>query len=112
VAHEIGHHVQTLARGGAHGPRSNAESVRTELQADCYAGVWGYHAAQRGMLEAGDLEEGLTAAAAIGDDTLQKSAGRNVNPESFTHGSSAQRTAALRRGFERGRPEDCAGGDE
>jgi predicted metalloprotease len=81
--------------------------VRLELQADCYAGVWGHDAAARGVLEAGDLEEGLTAAEAIGDDTLQRKSGHGVNPETFTHGSSAQRVGWLRRGFERGRMEDC-----
>jgi predicted metalloprotease len=110
LAHEFGHHVQNL-QGTAdevrRNGRSNAQSVMMELQADCYAGVWGHHEAQRGNLEVGDLEEGLTAAAAIGDDTLQKQAGRRVQPESFTHGSSAQRVAWLKRGFERGRVEDC-----
>jgi predicted metalloprotease len=106
LAHELGHHVQNLtSRMG--GPRSNADSVKTELQADCYAGVWGHYAARKGLLEQGDLEEGLQAAAAIGDDTLQRKAGRNPNPESFTHGSSEDRVKWLRRGFERGQPDDC-----
>lgn len=100
LAHEIGHHLQNLM-----GTRSN-DSVRIELQADCYAGVWG-NSAQHKLLDEGDLEEALTAAAAIGDDRLQKQAGREVNPESFTHGSSAQRVKWFRRGFDTGRFEAC-----
>ena len=73
----------------------NALSVAMELQADCYAGVWGYNAARSGQLEAGDLDEGLSAAAAVGDDRLQKMSAGRVNPESFTHGSSAERTALV-----------------
>jgi predicted metalloprotease len=101
VAHEVGHHVQTLL--GRRDP-----GVAMELQADCYAGVWGYYAAQRSdLLEPGDAEEGLRAAAAIGDDRLQQQTQGRVVPESFTHGSSAQRVNALRRGMEAGRPEAC-----
>jgi uncharacterized protein len=100
IAHEVGHHVQTLT--------SRAKpSVGLELQADCYAGVWGHYAAREGILEAGDAEEGLTAAAAIGDDRLQQQSQGRVVPESFTHGSSAQRVSWLRRGLESGRPESC-----
>jgi uncharacterized protein len=104
IAHEVGHHVQTLL--GVTGQvqdagRSPELSVRFELQADCLAGVWGHHA--RGMLEPGDVEDGLRAAAAIGDDRL--SGGRS--PETFTHGTAAQRAEWLRRGLERGEPEAC-----
>ena len=116
VAHEIGHHVQTLTglsarlqtarqRGGER--ESNALSVRQELQADCYAGVWGHYAAQEGLLEPGDAEEGLRAAAAIGDDRLQRQSQGTVVPESFTHGSSEQRVEWLRRGLESGSVDSC-----
>jgi predicted metalloprotease len=115
LAHEIGHHVQTLLgtesrmRQAQQGdPRmANELSVRLELQADCYAGVWGHSAAQRNILEEGDVEEGLTAAAAIGDDRLQRMAGARVSPENFTHGSSQQRVEWFRRGMSSGRPEAC-----
>ena len=105
VAHEIGHHVQTLTR--APRPTNNAQSVRLELQADCYAGVWGHYAARKDLLEPGDAEEGLRAAAAIGDDRLQKQSQGRVAPESFTHGSSEQRVQWLRRGMEAGLMEAC-----
>ena len=116
VAHEVGHHVQTITglsaqlarmRGRVAEEQSNALSVRQELQADCFAGVWGHYAAQRGMLEPGDAEEGLGAAAAIGDDRLQKQSQGYVVPESFTHGSSEERVSWLRRGLESGRLETC-----
>jgi uncharacterized protein len=116
VAHEVGHHVQTItgvsdrvaaAREQGGGVDSNALSVRQELQADCYAGVWGHYAARQGLLEPGDAEDGLRAAAAIGDDRLQKQSQGRVAPESFTHGSSAQRVEWLRRGMESGRMESC-----
>jgi predicted metalloprotease len=116
VAHEVGHHIQTLtgvsqkvsaARQGAGEAQANQLSVRQELQADCYAGVWGNHAASRGLLEPGDVEEGLRAAAAIGDDRLQRQSQGRVVPESFTHGSSEQRVLWLRRGLESGRLDDC-----
>jgi predicted metalloprotease len=100
IAHEVGHHVQTLL-----GRRDRG--VAMELQADCYAGVVGHSLAQQDLLEPGDAEEGLQAAAAIGDDRLQQQTQGRVVPESFTHGSSAQRVAALRRGMEAGRPEAC-----
>ncbi len=118
VGHEVGHHVQTLAgtsnrvRQLQSGARSQAESNRLqvlmELQADCYAGVWAHHAnrTQR-MLEPGDVEEGLAAAAAIGDDRLLRRAGREVSPESFTHGSSEQRQAWLTRGLQSGDVDAC-----
>ena len=116
VAHEVGHHVQTLAglteradaiRQRSGGRQANAVSVRLELQADCYAGVWGYYAAQRGLLEPGDAEDGLRAAAAIGDDRLQQQTQGRVVPESFTHGSSQQRVEWLRRGLEGGKMGAC-----
>jgi predicted metalloprotease len=107
VAHEVGHHVQHLL--GISGP-----SVAIELQADCFAGVWGYAASQPGRasrgeveLDPGDAEEGLNAAAAIGDDRLQRMATGHVQPEKFTHGSSAQRVAAFKRGLESGKPAAC-----
>jgi predicted metalloprotease len=116
VAHEVGHHVQTLlgltqkvssarARAGERG--ANALSVRTELQADCYAGVWGYYAAKQDLLQPGDADAGLRAAAAIGDDRLQQQGQGRVVPESFTHGSSEQRVSWLRHGLETGRIEAC-----
>ena len=116
VAHEIGHHVQTLmgvsgqlqaARQRAGQREANALSVRQELQADCYAGVWGHYASREGLLEPGDAEEGLRAAAAIGDDRLQRQTQGTVVPESFTHGSSEQRVEWLRRGLESGRVDAC-----
>jgi predicted metalloprotease len=118
VAHEIGHHVQNLlgvsdqvlaAQARARDAQaSNALSVRLELQADCLAGVWGHHAAAgRDLLEPGDVEEGLRAAAAIGDDRIQRMAGGGVSPESWTHGSSAQRAEWLRRGLRDGSVESC-----
>jgi predicted metalloprotease len=113
IAHEIGHHVQALTgaerrvRAEPSGSGGSARSVRMELQADCLAGVWGHHAARRDVLEPGDVEEGLRAAAAIGDDRIQRMSGRGVHPESFTHGSSEQRVAWLHRGLESGSPEVC-----
>jgi len=115
LAHEIGHHVQhelgtdeAVRRAQESRPDSrNALSVALELQADCYAGVWAHGAAQRGDLESGDLEEGLAAAAAVGDDRLQQQSGGGVHPESFTHGSSAQRMQWFRAGFDRGEPAAC-----
>ncbi len=117
VAHEVGHHVQNLvgtakqvheAQQRAGQAEANALSVRMELQADCYAGVWAKNAAQsRQLLEAGDVEEGLRAASAIGDDRLQKQAQGYVVPDAFTHGSSEQRVRWFRRGLEAGSPEAC-----
>jgi predicted metalloprotease len=115
IAHEVGHHVQNLLgvservqRLAQRDPsQRNALSVRVELQADCYAGVWGHSAAQRKLLEPGDAEEGLRAAAAVGDDKLQQMAGRRVAPETFTHGSAADRSRWFRRGFDRGTPDQC-----
>lgn len=114
IAHEFGHHIQNLlgtsdkvqqiqrSSGEAEG---NAASVRLELQADCYAGVWA--AQNRSRMEPGDLQEGLTAARAIGDDTLQKETQGRVVPDSFTHGTSAQRSYWLQRGIESGDPAQC-----
>lgn len=117
IAHEVGHHVQKLmgisdqVRQAARGKSKtevNALSVRQELQADCFAGLWGHAAnTERQILDPGDLEEALTAATAIGDDRLQKEAGRSVVPDSFTHGSSAQRVHWFRRGFESGDIASC-----
>lgn len=116
IAHEVGHHVQNLlgvnsqvsrAQRQASEPQANALSVRLELQADCYAGVWGHHAEREQMLEEGDVDEGLRAAAAIGDDRLQRQSGGRIVPESFTHGTSTQRAEWLRRGLSSGRVQDC-----
>jgi predicted metalloprotease len=115
IAHEIGHHIQTVTGVEAEvrklqqkePSRANEYSVRLELQADCLAGVWAWSANRRGILEDGDLEEGLGAAAAVGDDRLQKQAGQRVNPEAFTHGTSAQRVSWFRRGFDSGDPGRC-----
>jgi uncharacterized protein len=116
VAHEVGHHVQNLlgisesvsaARERSADRQSNALSVRLELQADCFAGVWGHYAGGRGWLDAGDADEGLNAAAAIGDDRLQRMGRGQVVPETFTHGSSADRVRWLRRGLDGGTIESC-----
>ena len=122
LAHEVGHHVQTLIgvesqirqRQQADPRNRNAYSVRMELQADCFAGVWGHHASQSGRaaqqkveLDPDDLEEGLRAAAAIGDDTIQKRSTGHVMPDKFTHGSSEQRVTWFRRGFDSGDPQAC-----
>jgi len=115
LAHEYGHHIQNIlgyeetmrAEQERDPSRKNELSVRFELQADCLAGVWGHYGAERNLLEPGDVEEGLAAAAAIGDDTLQKEAGGRVSPESWTHGSSEQRVKWLRRGLEQGNIAAC-----
>lgn len=116
IAHEVGHHVQKIsgtfqkmeaARGRASQAEQNQISVRMELQADCYAGVWGYHAGTLNQLESGDVAEALNAATAIGDDRLQKQSQGRVVPESFTHGSSEQRVRWFKRGMETGQPKDC-----
>jgi uncharacterized protein len=113
IAHEVGHHVQTLlgqggSAGALRGGDANEHSVRMELQADCYAGVWAHSAdASRELLESGDVEEGLRAASAIGDDRLQMQSQGYVSPESFTHGSSEQRMRWFRRGLESGSLEAC-----
>ncbi|WP_156678638.1 neutral zinc metallopeptidase [Sphingomonas profundi] len=114
IAHEVGHHVQNLtgiadrvrrAQANASEAQGNALQVRMELQADCYAGIWAKNDVN--LLEPGDVEEGLRAAQAIGDDTLQEAAGQRPVPESFTHGSSAQRMEWLKRGLDSGDPAQC-----
>jgi predicted metalloprotease len=117
IAHEVGHHVQNLmgitakvdaARSRQTAAQANAMSVRVELQADCLAGVWAFHSQQgKGWLEQGDIESALNAASQIGDDTLQRRARGTVVPESFTHGTSAQRVAWFKRGFEGGSVNRC-----
>ncbi len=116
LAHEVGHHVQnvlgTLTDVHAREARlseadANALSVRTELQADCFAGIWANHTSGEGILEPGDIDEALTAAAAVGDDTLQQQAQGYVVPDSFTHGTSEQRASWFRRGYEKGKIDAC-----
>ncbi|HEX8907422.1 MAG TPA: neutral zinc metallopeptidase [Longimicrobiaceae bacterium] len=119
IAHEVGHHVQNLLgiseqvqqaeQAASSRAEANQYSVRLELQADCFAGVWAAHARQRGelVLEPGDVESALTAASAIGDDKLQEEAQGRVVPDSFTHGSSAQRVEWLQRGLQSGDPRQC-----
>lgn len=115
IAHEIGHHVQHLLgtdqqvrRAQQSDPASaNQYSVRLELQADCFAGVWGRSTEQRNNLSPGDIEEGMNAAASVGDDRILQKAGRRANVESFTHGSSAQRVSWFRKGFDSGDPRVC-----
>jgi len=116
IAHEVGHHVQqqlgvmeklNAIQGRVSKTQLNQAQVRIELQADCYAGVWAHHAGNAKLLDPGDVEEGLTAAAAIGDDRIQKQTQGTVVPESFTHGSSAQRMRWFKRGMESGRAQDC-----
>ena len=114
IAHEVGHHIQNLegtleqaqrSQAGLSRSEGNQVQVAVELQADCYAGVWA--ARDQNLLEPGDIEEGMRAAEAIGDDTLQKQMQGRVVPESFTHGTAAQRQAALRKGLETGDPAAC-----
>jgi predicted metalloprotease len=116
LAHEVGHHVQHLlgisdkvhdAQSGGNRQQANALSVRLELQADCLAGVWAHSTNERRLLEEGDVEEGLGAASAVGDDRIQKQMGGRVSPESWTHGSAKQRAGWFRRGLETGRINDC-----
>ena len=116
IAHEIGHHLQNLlgtstrvhqARARVSEVEGNQLSVRQELQADCYAGVWAHYAQQRGLLEPGDIDEGLRAAAAIGDDTIQRRAQGHVTPETWTHGSSEERVRWFRTGFQNGTLPAC-----
>jgi predicted metalloprotease len=119
IAHEVGHHVQDLEgtldqahdlQARASQTQGNAVQVRVELQADCYAGVWAANAKQpngQPVMEPGDFEEGMRAAEAIGDDTLQRQMQGRVVPDSFTHGTSAQRMDALQRGFKSGDPAAC-----
>jgi hypothetical protein len=111
IAHEMGHHVQKLlgvsmdSIGGARGATSG--SVRLELQADCYAGIWAHSTSERNILEAGDIDSALSAAAAVGDDRLQRMATGTVSPESWTHGSSEERKRWFTRGYSGGKIEDC-----
>jgi len=118
IAHEVGHHIQTVtgtsnqvrsAQQRASGKgEANELQVRMELQADCYSGVWAHHADRTsGLLDEGDIEEGLRAAEAIGDDTLQRNAGQRVTPESFTHGTSAQRQTWFVKGYRSGDVGSC-----
>ena len=117
IAHEVGHHVQNLLgtsgkvdamRQRVSEAQANALSVRLELQADCYAGVWAFHAQRaRQIIEAGDIDEALNAASQIGDDTLQRNASGHVSPETFTHGTSAQRVRWFKRGIETGDMRQC-----
>jgi predicted metalloprotease len=116
LAHEVGHHVQNLigvlpkfnrARQSMSEADANAMSVRVELQADCFAGIWGKFTEQKGLLEQGDVEEALNAATQIGDDTLQKRTQGYVVPESFNHGTSAQRSKWFKRGYESGKMSSC-----
>lgn len=112
IAHEIGHHVQnqlglTRNLGAGHTEGANGSSVKTELQADCLAGIWAHDTANRDILEKGDIEEALTAAASIGDDRLQRMGRGTVQPESWTHGSSAQRVFWFKRGYESGKLDSC-----
>jgi predicted metalloprotease len=105
LAHELGHHVQTITDA----PRGNgnAGSITYELQADCLAGVWAHDAQDRGLFEKGDLDEGLKAAASVGDDRIQSQAGVEVNKETWTHGSAEQRVASFRHGFDAGDVAEC-----
>jgi uncharacterized protein len=116
IAHEVGHHVQKLLgtsdkvsnlQRRSSEAQANRISVMLELQADCYAGVWGFYAQQRGILDPGDLEEALRAASAIGDDRLQRESQGYVVPDSFTHGTSAQRTSWFKQGFDTGDMRRC-----
>ena len=115
IAHELGHHVQHILGTDArmrqtlqrNPDRANELSVKLELQADCYAGVWGHSTQQRKILQQGDIEEGLAAAAAVGDDRIQQRTTGHVNTDSFTHGSSAQRTSWFKKGFDTGDPRAC-----
>lgn len=116
IAHEVGHHVQTLtgtsqkvqAARQSNPSQANQLSVRLELQADCYAGIWAHHAqAARGILDEGDIEEGIVAAGAVGDDTLQRRAQGRVVPDAFTHGSAAQRVSWFKRGWQSGQMSSC-----
>ena len=116
IAHEVGHHIQKLTgtfgkleeqRGRVSKTEYNQTSVKMELQADCYAGIWGHFAAAKNQLDPGDVEEALTAATAIGDDRLQQETQGRVVPDSFTHGSSAQRVRWFKRGMDSGRVADC-----
>jgi uncharacterized protein len=115
IAHEFGHHVQNILGVNSEvrqeqqrdPDRANDLSIRLELQADCLAGVWAHSAYEQQLLEAGDLEEGLGAAAAVGDDRIQRQTSGRINPEQWTHGSSDQRVTWFKKGFDTGNPADC-----
>lgn len=115
IAHEYGHHIQDLLGIEAqvrqtqesHPSERNSLSVRLELQADCFAGIWAHSTEERNLLEAGDVDEALGAASAVGDDRIQKQSGGRVNPETWTHGSAAQRSGWFKRGFAHGKITDC-----
>jgi predicted metalloprotease len=114
IAHEMGHHVQNLLgiekrmrQGGGPSEGADSGSVKLELQADCFAGIWAHSTEQRAILEKGDVEEGLAAASAVGDDRLQKQATGTIQPETWTHGSAAQRSQWFKRGFASGSMKDC-----
>jgi predicted metalloprotease len=115
IAHEVGHHVQHItgmedrmrSLQQSNPARENEMSVRFELQADCYAGVWAHSTQQRQLLEQGDVEEAMGAASAIGDDRIQRQSGGRIRPETWTHGSAEQRTAWFRRGLQSGDPRAC-----
>lgn len=116
IAHEVGHHVQNVlgvsdqvrqAQRRMTRAQGNEMSIRLELQADCLAGVWGHHQQQRSLLERGDIEEGMAAASAVGDDTMQRRATGTIQPESWTHGSAEQRQSWFRRGLQTGDPDAC-----
>ncbi|PIJ51587.1 hypothetical protein BL250_03310 [Erwinia sp. OLTSP20] len=116
IAHEVGHHVQKLLgiaskvrqmQQGVSQAQANQLSVKMELQADCFAGVWGHYMQQQDILEPGDLQQALNAAQAIGDDRLQQRSQGRVVPDSFTHGTSQQRYSWFKRGFDSGNPADC-----
>jgi predicted metalloprotease len=115
LAHELGHHVQHLLGTDAqirrlqeqHPDEANQLSVRLELQADCYAGVWAHSTDTRGRLQQGDIDEALTAASSVGDDRIQQQTTGRINVDSFTHGSAAQRSASFRKGFDSGDPRSC-----
>ncbi|MDL2260049.1 neutral zinc metallopeptidase [Deltaproteobacteria bacterium OttesenSCG-928-K17] len=116
IAHEVGHHVQNIlgieaevrkSQRNSSRAEANRLSVKMELQADCFAGVWGRHVQQEGLLDPGDVEQALKTAEAIGDDRLQRESGGRVVPDSFTHGTSAQRHMWFKRGFDSGSPEVC-----
>ena len=115
IAHELGHHVQHILGTDAkmrqalqrNPDRANDLSVKLELQADCFAGIWGHSTQQRNILQQGDIEEGLNAAASVGDDRIQQRTTGHVNTDSFTHGSSAQRSSWFKKGFDTGDPRAC-----
>lgn len=107
IAHEVGHHVQNLLGAMSRAGGSNEASVRLELQADCYAGVWANYADKNNLVEAGDIQEAIRAAEAVGDDAIQKRTQGYVVPDSFTHGSSAQREEWFKRGFNSGDMRQC-----